>query len=179
MSCITELLKMKGDKVFLPISDNVVIEGGGSYKGYEYLVTFTGSGNRCGYVALDAEHPFNKSIDEDNYGDAGLAVHGGVTFAGREHDAKALLGDNHCDDLWIGFDAAHSNDMQDLETMKLAFPNSRMTAAYLEDPRPRLDYYATVKSLAYMEEECRGLINQLIRVQEEENKKWICNTVRV
>lgn len=171
MSCITELLKMKGDKDFLPISDNVVIESIGSYKGYEYLVTFTSSGTRCGYVAIDAEHPFSKSVNEGSYDDVDLTIHGGVTFAGREHDAKALLGDNHCDDLWIGFDAAHSGDMQDLEAMRLAFPNSRLTAFYLENPRHRFEYYATVKSLAYMEEECRYLINQVISAKADGEKQ--------
>ena len=69
MSCITQLLEMKGDQPFLKADDSVVIEGGGVYKGYEYLIVFVSYGHRCGYVALkEAEtERFLKEKAEERY----------------------------------------------------------------------------------------------------------------
>lgn len=65
MSCIPKILELKGTKEFLPIPSlnqqdkytTTVIEGGGNYKGYDYLITFRDMGFRCGYVALEPNHP--------------------------------------------------------------------------------------------------------------------------
>lgn len=72
MSCISKLLEMKGDKEFLPIDDHAVVEGGGHYKGYEFLITFVETGYRCGYVAI----PPGIKYDSDK-----LYVHGRITNA--------------------------------------------------------------------------------------------------
>lgn len=63
MSCITEILKVKGDKDFI-VSGEIAIEGGGTYKDYEYIITFTSSGHRCGYVAIPESHSLYKFYKE-------------------------------------------------------------------------------------------------------------------
>jgi len=65
MSCIPKILELKGDKDHLHTMDHSklpadcgnVIEGGGEYKGYHYLITFTGTAHRCGYVGIEEGHP--------------------------------------------------------------------------------------------------------------------------
>lgn len=146
MSCITELLKIKGDAPALPINGHVVIEGGGIYKNHEYLITFTHLGHRCGYVAIaDCEV---KYVD-------GIKCHGGVTFDGRDHAAKNLL-DISCNDFWVGFDAAHFGDKGCAETAIKYFPDSNKAATFAVD-----DEFSTHKTYEYMEGECKSIIDQL------------------
>ncbi|HMG68274.1 MAG TPA: hypothetical protein VK588_11335, partial [Chitinophagaceae bacterium] len=102
MSCITEILKIKGDRAILPILRDekvgkaVVIEGGGHWLGFEYLITFTDLGHRCGYVAIPPGHVADK--EHDRREDWDIDCHGGVTFINRKHSAKTLLGENACTD---------------------------------------------------------------------------------
>jgi hypothetical protein len=150
MSCITKLLEMKGDKEILPIHAQAVIEGGGTYKGFEYLITFTRHGTRCGYVALS------------NYGDCNfddIHCHGGITFQGNDHGAKALL-PIPCEDLWIGFDAAHYGDARDIDRTIKYFgelePGIEESYRSLNFPE---DIHRTFK---YMEQNCFSIIDQLL-----------------
>lgn len=171
MSCITKLLEMKGDKEVLPIHDDAVIEGGGTYKGYEYLITFTARGTRCGYVALKPEETerFNEEKGEDEYYYPHLECHGGVTFFGSDHGAKSLL-PIHCDDTWVGFDAAHFRDLEDIETAERYFPEGNRYVRYRkENPMFGLDDMpgfgrSVHRSYAYIEHECHSIIDQLIEV---------------
>ncbi len=159
MSCISELLKLKGDKEFLPINDHAVIEGGGVYLGYEYLITFTQFGTRCGYVALPDNH----------HGDnAELVCHGGITFNSQFHDAKQLLSTNHCDDLWLGFDANHFDDSPDLDLALKYMPDSGFVKCLIEHREHKLKAdTATHKSYKYMVKECEHLIEQLFGIEHD------------
>lgn len=90
------------------------------------------SGALCGYVGVDANHPwfqvgysdpFDKSVSEDNKWDAErpecrIDVHGGLTFSDMCH-GQAENGRGIChvpsegepDHVWwFGFDCAHSGD---------------------------------------------------------------------
>ena len=154
MSCITELLKLKGDKKFLKITDNghpcTVIEGGGTYKGYEYLITLNISGYRCGYVAIPSDHKINNSYyyndtDDINYSELDIQCHG--------HHLKELL-THECKDLWLGFDCMHSNDRCD-EKAFLKYHNTTINGdIYLDD--------STIKNFQYVEKQCHSIIHQLI-----------------
>lgn len=160
MSCITQLLEMKGDKAYLPIHEQAVIEGGGSYKGYEYLVTFTRHGNRCGYVAIpDESRDYGNDLD----------CHGGITFEGRDHGAKNLL-PIACNDLWVGFDCAHYMDKHDFETAKKYFGDidqdivdsfSRIDSAFDKFTRPNIH-----RTYQFVEDECKYIIDQVIALEE-------------
>ena len=161
MSCITKLLEMKGDKDFLAVHDQVVIEGGGNYKGFEYLITFTSYGTRCGYVAIP---------DDKNYDSSELYVHGGITFEDRTHGAKNLL-PTPCNDMWLGFDAAHFGDMRDMEQAKKYFggtPRFDATFEMINELHKEVhememrDPNCSHKTFSYMADECKHLIDQII-----------------
>ena len=133
MSCITEILKLK-DKFLLDVEGkkHLLAEGGGTYKGYEYLVTFTDMGHRCGYVALPSGHKLEKNsmyrydsdakedtikidikVNDDSI-DNIIDCHGGVTFFSNDNGLKSLL-KNSCTDMWIVFDCVHSYDLRNRE----------------------------------------------------------------
>lgn len=148
MSCITHLLEMKGDREFLPVNTHHVIEGGGVYEGYEYIITFTRFGARCGYVAL--KEPLN---DVDT-----IECPGGITFHSAHHDAKDLL-TVPCNDEWIGFDCNHGWDKSCAQTARkyaldvIEFP---MMADFI-DPLGG----GTHKDYSFVEDACKAIIDQL------------------
>lgn len=161
MSCITQLLEMKGNKECLPLNHDVVIEGGGLYKNYEYLITFTHMGSRCGYVAI----PEGQSIDTDK-----INCHGGITFESSNHNAKDLL-PIKCNDLWIGFDCAHVGDMRCNETARKYFTHNEkgleiinlMDNLYVEvHELEQKNPMCTHKSFHYVEEECKNIIDHIL-----------------
>jgi hypothetical protein len=167
MSCITELLKMKGDKSILPITSNarVGIEGGGIYKDYEYLITFTDRGHRCGYVAVPPAHPKYDNSEKEYSCEFPVECHGGVTFYGN-HSAKDML-EHPCEDQWVGFDAAHGDDKPCIKTAKEYFGETdsikwlEKNSSIMDDDdwfwRPSVH-----RTFQYMEQECKSIIDQLI-----------------
>lgn len=153
MSCITELVKSHLGRVV----GHIMIEGGGEYRGYEYLVTFTHFGTRCGYVAIPPEHKINACVDYDAIP---VECHGGITFYGSHH-LRTLLS-HPCEDKWIGFDCAHCYDGHDWEKVAEVFgeKESILSREYLSamDAFPEV----TRKSYDFVVEECQSIIDQLI-----------------
>lgn len=192
MSCITEILAIKGDRDILPIRSKKnpermrgnVVECGGHYKGYEFLVTFNDMGFRCGYVAVPEDHPaYNHAESYPDYN-----VHGGVTFYDRSHIAEMILG-HTCTDKWIGFDCGHAGDYSDLETAKEYFKdnfqvlNGILLSKVIKDKvtndmeKDFPGYIASKESSEYpwkehkrpkeyVMKECKKLIRQLIKEKE-------------
>jgi hypothetical protein len=155
---------MKGEKEYLPIHEQVVIEGGGTYKGYEYLIVFTQHGHRCGYVAI----PDGLRVNSDD-----INCHGGVTFEDESHSAKDLL-PTPCNDLWIGFDAAHWGDIACRKTSRKYFGHIEKAAkqiSVLEEICKEItemelaDPQFSHKTYQYMENECHNIIDQLMESQ--------------
>ena len=160
MSCITEILKVKGDKPYL-VKKHLAVETGGTYKNYEYLITFTNRGHRCGYVAINKNHPLHGKdlMGVDSFID--LEVHGGVTFnKPGKHVIDAVLEKSDCDDIWIGFDAIHSADRPDFDLAGKLWSN-KISESYKDC---WLD--GKIRSKIYMERECKKLIEQLIKFEE-------------
>lgn len=163
MSCITELLKLKGDRKFWAVTREgnkkpwIVIEGGGSYKDYEYLIVFISMGHRCGYVAIPENHKYSKETD---YNDLFIDCHGGLTFMSPDHVLKDLLS-NPSKEQWIGFDCAHCYDMPDKEAYIEYFNdhNNEYISAYADK---FAEHGCTVKSYKYVENDCKRIIDQLI-----------------
>lgn len=157
---------MKGDKKFLPIHDELVMEGGGVYKGHEYMIVFVARGHRCGYVALkENEHNiFEKERNGDDYFLPNLQAHGGITFYENSHGAKSLL-PIPCNDFWVGFDAAHWYDSVDLEKSQEYFGETEYIKFMKESHSDFMD--VTNKSYEYMENECKGIIDQLLEISEK------------
>jgi hypothetical protein len=175
MSCITEILKLKGDREFmLPQGGWIVVEGGGTYKAYEYLIVLNTNGHRCGYVAIPPEHPYSQTPEEDrtfcgkpykhyDYDSLDIQCHGGLTFMSPSHGLKDLL-TIPCNDIWIGFDCGHCDDAIDVEALRKyygeeAFENKK---SYI-DIMSGLEKYQTVKTFKYAEDECQSIIEQLIQ----------------
>lgn len=166
MSCISEILNLKGDKEFLVLGNPkgfhaFCIENGGEYKGYEYLITMVGRGHRCGYVAIPEDKPINdKGVDYD----FGYDVHGGITFCDRDHPAKAALS-IACTDLWLGFDAAHGHDCVDLVCAEKYFGETQEIKYMKTNDFYRGIEFGEIRTFEYMESECKKLIDQLVQQQ--------------
>ncbi len=158
MSCITKILEVKGDKKFLKHNSGAGIEGGGTYKGYEYLISFTNMGHRCGYVAV----PNGIAGDYDD-----ITCHGGVTFEDIDHSFKDIL-DTPCADLWIGFDAAHAGDLADLDKALEYFENEPGIIEYKRITEESFNKLYQLgerhRNYEYMEKECHNIIEQLIMI---------------
>jgi hypothetical protein len=190
MSCIPKILELKGNKEFLNVIDpenrldradhGLTVEGGGEYRGFHYLITFTGCAHRCGYVAIPPDHVLsNKNIDlvstsaPEPYDD--LSVHGGITFheTGTHILERLMKGKLHCEDVWIGFDAAHAYDAKDWVFHEKYYGKECMDAlsscsqsfekVFSEFSRPR----PKIRTYDYMESECKSLIDQIITGMEK------------
>lgn len=166
MSCITEILKVKGDKEFI-VCGKIAIEGGGIYKGYEYLITFVKHGHRCGYVAISNDHPLFK-IRNSVYDFPDLEVHGGVTYFDNSR-FEDLTGGHKCIDKWIGFDACHYNDTEDIEAIEKYFGKTELSEYRKKNPKSKYDPDAEYRSFDYMKTQCELLIDQLINIKMEIN----------
>ena len=186
MSCIRKLLDQKGDKEFIKFcipnsgifcDDNyIAVEAGGNYKGLDWCVTFNDKGFRCGYVAVPADHKYaNEETCESD-----LCVHGGVTYCGRP---IVPAGDEDCGDVWIGFDAYHAFDLRDLSLAMERFPEKRDLIEYMiklekeiddrvnekmsgypgiDDWKKEKEIRGSVKTLEYIENEGKQLIDQIV-----------------
>jgi hypothetical protein len=77
------------------------------YKGYLCAIRENSIGYLCGYVFLPENHKFIK-LDHESKWD----VHGGITFTEFELDKRVRT---PVPGLWIGFDCAHSGDLQSPE----------------------------------------------------------------
>ncbi len=180
MSCITEILKLKGEQpALLPVDKDgkpwIAVEGGGTYKNHEYLIVLTTMGHRCGYVAVPAGHKLDyvKSEKRKMPGsdreythydyDYDIECHGGVTFCKREHDLKDLL-TVPCNDLWLGFDCAHAWDARDYDALEKYFGKDCDTLKFYNQypEHKRIGLNETVKTYGYVELECKSMIDQLI-----------------
>ncbi len=174
MSCIPKILALKGDAEFLMVGGaekrilnrGIVVEGGGQYRGYDFIITFTDMGFRCGYVALPPDHKtnqFDKGDDFPNY-----HVHGGVTFFDKSHISKAILGETVCEDKWIGFDAGHYGDLTEKDLALKYFPDMReVQINHLVEMSKIFELrddgsFMGVRTKEFMEQECKNLIDQLI-----------------
>jgi hypothetical protein len=156
MSCISEVLKLKGDKEYLMINESAMAEDGGIYKDYEYLITFNDMGFRCGYVAVKENH---KLYNNDDYDSLDLNVHGGVTFFDKSDCILDLdLIKKSCDDKWVGFDAGHAYDGHDLNLVKNIF--NREYPQQISFLRSN----GEIRTKEYMIEQCKGLIDQLVEL---------------
>lgn len=117
----------------------------GIHEGFEWEVTQNRMAYRCGYVRIPAGHPWHgKDYDDISpYPD----VHGGLTFAEADTDCGKGGGDNA---WWLGFDCAHAGDAPDPDL-----------EGYRESMRFPGD---TVKTTAYVEDQCRVLAEQAAAV---------------
>lgn len=124
-----------------------IIESKFEYKGHTCLVVLRFPGYRCGYISI----PKGKAINTDY-----ISCHGGITFSGDELNPP--VGNENS--YWIGFDCAHYGDGYDegkaFDTWKSENEVNSLNIMFMvENFKP--------KSLAYCEQECKNIVEQIIR----------------
>lgn len=155
MGCITKLLE-SGQKHVRAEPTSPYVDGGGLYKGYEYLIVLVPMGHRCGYIAISEEHILYK--EEGYYGAIGeLEMHGGCTFYDKQFTRFC------CSDKWIGFDCAHCADIPDLEATKRVFPDlDRGIESRVKMYSDLCFASSSVKTKEFVEDQCKSIIDQLV-----------------
>ena len=133
------------------------------YKGFPCVVLFLSNAYRCGYVGIPKS---NKYYDK-NYGEIPVSCHGGLTYS-----AKKLFGQNDTDTWWIGFDCAHYGDGYDVKKAKELFANDEQVMKQLT-VLEQTGYFSVceedqVRTLDYVEENCRSIVDQLIQLESKE-----------
>lgn len=149
MGCISRLLA-SGDKR-VNEGGGSFVEGGGVYKDYEYLVVLNPHGHRCGYVAISKDHPL---YEKEGSNVIDLEIHGGCTFF------EPQMTEYKCSDKWIGFDCGHSGDARDINTLQKY--DADMADRYHSYDESLFSYRPQIiRTKEYVEEQCKGIINQL------------------
>jgi hypothetical protein len=143
-------------------SNQTLIEGGGNFKGYDYLIIFRSFGFRCAYVAINSLHPFYNCNDYDDFNED-LAVHGDITFFGTPY-----LIESEGEEKWIGFDGGHAFDLRDTEMIKHCFPDNLEHSEMYNNIIINSPFPAFIRDYSFMENECKRLINQLIEKEKNE-----------
>ena len=150
----------------LEMNNRYIVEKDFTHKGFKCLVIFHRMGHRCGYVAVNKNHPlYGLGYDEDSVIE--LNVHGGFTYA--ENHIPCL---GECDYWWFGFDCAHYGDVNDWDRAIELFPED--TESYLSNKQldELFGKFGTVKSLEYVEAECKKLADQLSEWRREEENDY-------
>lgn len=105
-------------------------------------------GHRCGYVAVQHEHPaYGKGYD-----DVDVEAHGGLTYAGGEDDYPA----EGKGVWWFGYDCAHY-----LDALDPAIMSEEYKKLFFKWPALSLRETATLRDTAYCVAECEALAKQL------------------
>ena len=163
-----------------------VIESDFEYKGYRCVTTFTDMGFRCGYVGVPKESCFygkkytdhthldREIIDNEPIGKRGIIavlidsmdkhskvrmdmlfnVHGGLTFSGSYHPEDCGL-------WWLGFDCGHCGDGYELDKVEEIWGDIDYIKKRVDIDR-KYDLGNPVRSLEYVQQECRNLVDQII-----------------
>lgn len=148
-----------------------------THLGLSCKILFLDMGHRCGYVdvsntrlqGIEYSTPLSVAIDPlklpigkrspmiifgfDGHSrslDILCDVHGGVTYSNYLQDKNSW---------WIGFDCAHWDDNVDIATLERHFPEKVDSAL-----RYRCNPTGEVRTLAYVEEECKSLAAQLVAI---------------
>lgn len=125
----------------------------GVHAGYQWTVTRTSMGFRCGYVRVPAGHPWHgKTVNQLSLLPKHYPMaHGGINFS----DADKDCGGGPDDGWWIGFDCQHVGDLPDLE---IADQHYKEYARLIFGGHYEGKW--SVKDQAYVETWCRRLCEQ-------------------
>jgi len=122
-----------------------------TYKGYEYIVYAYKLGHRYGYVKIPERHTLYEMDYIDIEDKFNIEVHGGLTFSGFITGfIDGLILQERC--WWIGFDCNHLGDLKDFGIMSNEYKET-----YQHIPQ----FYGTIKTKEYVENECKKLIDQI------------------
>lgn len=130
------------------------------HKGYPCVILFMPMGYRCGYVGILPKHKYY-NVDFDNIP---INCHCGLTYSSSD-----LHWQNE-ENIWrIGFDCGHCCDGFDTEKVKELYAkdeNVMSQFAVMQDYYKIQNESSPVRSLEYVEEECKKIVEQLIEVEE-------------
>ena len=133
------------------------------YKGYKCACVFNAGGFRCGYVAVDQNHPYYQK-DYSEEGPNEIMCHWGLTYSG---EGKHFY--NGSDGFWwFGFDCGHYGDSPDYDTA-LAYElitQDQYTIGIKFNPMITFEEN-TIKTKEFVEENCKMIVEQLIAVKKK------------
>lgn len=133
------------------MSKSGVVEKQFDYKGHDCICVFNCLGYRCGYVSVD------------DYKDYDIECHCGLSFG-----PSRLPNDyNPKKTYYIGFDCGHICDGNDYDTaLKYGLINEKQYNNFIEIQIQLSTFLEPVRSLEYVEEQCKKIVDQL----EKENR---------
>ena len=134
-----------------------VVEKRFEYKGFPCVVLFTELGFRNGYVGVPKGHRYYGA----KYDCIPVSCHGGLTYSYDHLHHQTDVGV-----WWIGFDCGHFFDGFDLEKLEEYFPNNIENQVLFDYHRVMTETYG-FRTLEYVEEQCKGIVDQLLRASEE------------
>ena len=126
-----------------------VVEKQFEYKGHDCICIFTAAGYRCGYVSVD---------DYRDFTEYDIDCHCGLSF-GAERLTKDF---NPKKDYYIGFDCGHICDGNDYNlALKYGLIDEKRFNELLEMQIHLPTFLEPVRSLEYVEEQCKKIVDQL------------------
>ena len=130
------------------MSKFAVVEKQFEYKGHDCICIFGCLGYRCGYVSVDDDKEFNEYDIE---------CHGGLSFSGTlPYDYRQK------ETYYIGFDCGHICDGNDYNlALKYGLINEKRFNELLEMQIHLPTFLEPVRSLEYVEEQCKKIVDQL------------------
>lgn len=131
------------------MSKFAVVEKQFEYKGHDCICIFNCRGYRCGYVSVD---------NNKDYKEYDIACHCGLSF-GADRLTKDF---NPKKDYYIGFDCGHICDGRDYDTaLKYNLINEKQYYNRIEMEIQLTTFLQPVRSLEYVENECKKIVDQL------------------
>lgn len=133
------------------------------YKGYPCVVLFMPMGYRCGYVGIPKENKLYKLDFQDKID---IDCHCGLTY-----ESDSLHCQNDTNIHWIGFDCGHCCDGYDVDKIKELYADDE---SVMKQAEIMTDYFKIcnkenpVRTLEYCEEQCKGIVEQLIKLERKE-----------
>ena len=137
------------------MSKFAIVEKRFEYKGHNCICIFNPRGFRCGYVSVDDNKDFFE-YDIDCH--CGLSF--GASYLNKEYNSK--------DSRYIGFDCDHICDGHDYDTaLKYGLINEREYYNLIEMEIFLTTFLQPVRSLEYVENECRKIVEQLEALEND------------
>lgn len=161
-----------------------IVESDFTHAGLRCVTLLLSMGHRCGYVSISTEHPLHKveysqaipgvsraDLEDVPIGKRGIIpvfccdgetisaelyfdVHGSVTYSGGNKEYPVA----NTGLWWFGFDCGHSGDVKDIDAVREHFGVKAAQTAR----RFSMDC-GSVRSLKYVQDECRSLAEQLVK----------------
>ncbi|MCD8208504.1 MAG: hypothetical protein LUD72_11245 [Bacteroidales bacterium] len=141
-----------------------VVESVFKHNGLTCAALLMDAGHRCGYVGIPEMHPlYGRTYDDVKYI---LSVHGGITFNSDKRNFGTYPIATQEELWWFGFDCAHAGDARDYDAVVRSMPEHEVEIEHLKAFGLEI-HGDTIKTTEYVEQECRGLADQLGDMSDE------------